>query len=303
VSQLGHDKAPARLAGIYALSRLADDWSEQRQSCVDVLCAYLRLPWSVTHDDPATFDRSEYEVRDVIRRIFQERLRTNAAVSWRDLTYDFTGAVLRDFSLEYAAFDVPPLFTRATFAGDCIFQVVDFGDAANFDEIHVTAGSLQMTLDIEGSTDRGSAHSVKLRHATVEPTGRLEINTELHGSNTWLYIDDMSVSGEVRIILRRSSSVSANVSMARAHLADGAVVTIHDFDTVNDKINAVVRNDSEIGVVGVKDGARILAVDWSAGAATIEIHQALIDSRRAPTMSTEVSRTARVRYVTPNPGL
>src|SRR5690242_1423524 len=40
--QLGSDKPPAvRLAGVYALAGLADDWPENRQTCVDVLCAYL----------------------------------------------------------------------------------------------------------------------------------------------------------------------------------------------------------------------------------------------------------------------
>ena len=44
--QLGNDKpAAVRLAGVYAMAGLADDWPENRQTCVDVLCAYLRLPY------------------------------------------------------------------------------------------------------------------------------------------------------------------------------------------------------------------------------------------------------------------
>jgi hypothetical protein len=44
--QLGSDKPPAvRLAGVYAMAGLADDWEENRQTCVDVLCAYLRMPY------------------------------------------------------------------------------------------------------------------------------------------------------------------------------------------------------------------------------------------------------------------
>ena len=44
--QLGSDKPSAvRLAGVYAMAGLADDWAENRQTCVDVLCAYLRLPY------------------------------------------------------------------------------------------------------------------------------------------------------------------------------------------------------------------------------------------------------------------
>jgi hypothetical protein len=31
-----------RLAGVYEMARLADDWADQRQTCVDVLCACLR---------------------------------------------------------------------------------------------------------------------------------------------------------------------------------------------------------------------------------------------------------------------
>ena len=42
-SQLGHEKAAVRLAGVYAMAGLADDWRAQRQQCVDVLCAYLRM--------------------------------------------------------------------------------------------------------------------------------------------------------------------------------------------------------------------------------------------------------------------
>jgi hypothetical protein len=44
--QLGSDKPPeVRLAGVYAMAGLADDWPENRQTCVDVLCGYLRMPY------------------------------------------------------------------------------------------------------------------------------------------------------------------------------------------------------------------------------------------------------------------
>jgi hypothetical protein len=35
--QLGDDKPAIRLAGVYTMAKLADDWTEQRQTCVDVL--------------------------------------------------------------------------------------------------------------------------------------------------------------------------------------------------------------------------------------------------------------------------
>ena len=44
--RLGSDKpAAVRLAGVYAMAGLADDWEANRQTCVDVLCAYLRMPY------------------------------------------------------------------------------------------------------------------------------------------------------------------------------------------------------------------------------------------------------------------
>ena len=45
VEQLGNDKAPVRLGGLYALERLAQNNSEQRQTIVNVICAYLRMPF------------------------------------------------------------------------------------------------------------------------------------------------------------------------------------------------------------------------------------------------------------------
>src|SRR5947207_4571217 len=53
--QLGSDKpAAVRLAGVYAMAGLADDWPENRQTCVDVLCGYLRMPYEPDPGQDAT---------------------------------------------------------------------------------------------------------------------------------------------------------------------------------------------------------------------------------------------------------
>ena len=44
--QLGSDKAPVRLGGLYALERLAQDNPAHRQTIVNVICAYLRMPFA-----------------------------------------------------------------------------------------------------------------------------------------------------------------------------------------------------------------------------------------------------------------
>lgn len=52
-TQLGDHSAAVRLAGIHALAGLADDWPDNRQTCIDVLCAYLRMPFMPKPSDDA----------------------------------------------------------------------------------------------------------------------------------------------------------------------------------------------------------------------------------------------------------
>src|SRR4030088_279192 len=43
---LGSDQAAVRLAGLYALERLAQDNPSHRQTIVDIMCGYLRMPFT-----------------------------------------------------------------------------------------------------------------------------------------------------------------------------------------------------------------------------------------------------------------
>ncbi|MEU3457655.1 hypothetical protein ABZ671_29240 [Micromonospora sp. NPDC006766] len=111
--QLGSEKAAVRLAGAYAMAGLADDWREGRQTCIDVLCAYLRMPYTpppdASNEAPAQADdpapavdvgtawtaREEREVRHTVIRLIGRHLRLadDNATSWRGYDFDFTGAV------------------------------------------------------------------------------------------------------------------------------------------------------------------------------------------------------------------
>ncbi|GGM84664.1 hypothetical protein GCM10012275_64210 [Longimycelium tulufanense] len=53
VEQLGSDKAPVRLGGLYALERLAQNNPSHRQTIVDVICAYLRMPYTPPRENTA----------------------------------------------------------------------------------------------------------------------------------------------------------------------------------------------------------------------------------------------------------
>ncbi len=105
--QLGNQLAAVKLAGVHAMAQLADDWDERRQTCIDVLCGYIRLSGS---DEP--------EVTATILRIIGERLRPESGtVGWRGCSFDFTGAT----------FDAPKVdFRGADFSG---VGVVSFADA------------------------------------------------------------------------------------------------------------------------------------------------------------------------------
>ncbi|MFI7049132.1 pentapeptide repeat-containing protein [Streptosporangium sandarakinum] len=53
VEQLGSDKAAVRLGGLYALERLAQGNPDHRQTIVNVICAYLRMPYAPPEPAPA----------------------------------------------------------------------------------------------------------------------------------------------------------------------------------------------------------------------------------------------------------
>lgn len=97
--QLGEDNAAVRLAGVHALAGLADDWPAGRQTCIDVLCAYLRMPYEINSDPDASVEhrlhlRSMTEVRRTIWRIIGAHLRLETGPSWSGHDFDFTGAVI-----------------------------------------------------------------------------------------------------------------------------------------------------------------------------------------------------------------
>ncbi|MFF1270266.1 pentapeptide repeat-containing protein [Streptomyces anulatus] len=124
--QLGHDQAAVRLAGVYAMARLADDWEEQRQVCINVLCAYLRMPYE-TDTSAEGYMKGEREVRLTIIRTIRDRLQDpDRAATWCGHDLDFTGAVFDGGDFAGARFTGGMVrFSGATFSNGA----VDFDDA------------------------------------------------------------------------------------------------------------------------------------------------------------------------------
>jgi hypothetical protein len=122
------------------MAGLADDWEDNRQTCVDVLCAYLRMPYEPDPGDEAPGPerlafRASREVRHTVIRVIAAHLRVSAVVSWQGLDLDFTGAVFDGGSFAEAGFSGGTVdFTGATFSGGTVnFKFARFsGGWVNF---------------------------------------------------------------------------------------------------------------------------------------------------------------------------
>jgi hypothetical protein len=102
--QLGHEKAAVRLAGVYTMARLADDWDELRQVCINVLCAYLRMPYE-TDIASEKYREGEREVRSTIIRIISDHLQDhNDPTTWCGFDLDFTNATFDGGEFSHAKF-------------------------------------------------------------------------------------------------------------------------------------------------------------------------------------------------------
>ncbi|MER5918368.1 hypothetical protein ABT124_51220 [Streptomyces sp. NPDC001982] len=99
VTQLGDDSHAVRLGGVHALAGLADDapTPELRQTAIDVLCAYLRLPYTAATDLPDDDANARHaylalrEVRHTVIRLIRDHLRPppEHSSSWQVLQSHF----------------------------------------------------------------------------------------------------------------------------------------------------------------------------------------------------------------------
>lgn len=154
VEQLGSDKAPVRLGGLYALERLGQDNPKQRQTIVNVLCAYLRMPFKAPKmglrgrtgaelSERPDLDDDELLVRLAAQELLKTHLSHDAPGYWPGMSVDLQRAVLIDFRLSGCTLDAAD-FSRATFVGAVHirgttftrrvgFYGTEFADIANFD--------------------------------------------------------------------------------------------------------------------------------------------------------------------------
>jgi uncharacterized protein YjbI with pentapeptide repeats len=143
VEQLGHERAPVRLGAMYSLTSLAQGDRERRQTVVDVLCAYLRMPVPAPEQggdkpEPVSGSAEEAQVRATAQRILFDHLRPSAGERfWRDIDLNLTGAALVDADLQRIEVRSAN-FAGAVFRGGTRLKGARFAAQARFDRARFT---------------------------------------------------------------------------------------------------------------------------------------------------------------------
>ena len=170
VEQLGDEKAPVRMGGVYTLVGLVDEWLEEEnlpeserlkegQVIINNLCAYIRSPFTlasyydelskgsptpdgVYKDNQQEFytDKAELKAEaDVRLGIIQEihdRLQgseENTPGIWSDFEYDFSGSVFfYPIDLTNSYYAKPINFSGSTYQGWANFSDSTYQGGANF---------------------------------------------------------------------------------------------------------------------------------------------------------------------------
>ncbi|RJQ74670.1 pentapeptide repeat-containing protein [Pseudonocardiaceae bacterium YIM PH 21723] len=122
--QLGSDKPPVRLAGIYALERLAQANPEHQQTVVNLFCAYLRMPF----DD----SEAEFAVQRTLQALLRDHLRPDPPETyWPDMEVRLSRATLTEFSFTRCRVRVGR-FHGTRFRAETMFRDAEFTTWADF---------------------------------------------------------------------------------------------------------------------------------------------------------------------------
>ena len=197
VDQLGSDRASTRIAGVYALTDVADTCGGgYRQRVVDILCGYLRSDRETyllgadgkpATDQPRPGD-ADKAVESTIFSVMRDHLRkerrndktgepiVRQAVDddqlWCDCAFDLHGATFHEaVDLTYSTFECVPCFRGtkferranfrgATFAGDADFHETYFAGGADFDGAAFAGGADFRGARFAGNADFGWARFV-----------------------------------------------------------------------------------------------------------------------------------------------
>src|SRR5487761_1464876 len=221
-AQLGHYQAAVRLAGVHAMAGLADDWEENRQTCIDVLCAYLRIPYEPDPGEGASAAerlafRASREVRHSVIRVIAAHLTGDAALSWQGLNFDFAGVVFDGGSFSDAKFSGGTVsFHRAEFSGSTVnFADAKFsGGTVSFHRAVISSGTVSFE-DAKFSSGLVGFSDAKFSGGTVNFSG-----AEFSGSDVGFSDAKFSGGG---VLFSSAEFSGSNVGFTGAKFTGGTV--------------------------------------------------------------------------------
>jgi len=196
VEQLGDEKAPIRMGGVYTLVGLVDEWLEDEsiekyedrlkegQVIINNLCAYIRSPFTLAshynelsnptptpegiykdkeqefYADKATLD-SEADVRLGIIKEIHDRIQDpdkNTPGAWSNFEYDFSGSTFfYPIHLTKSYYKKPVNFSGATYQGWADFSGSTYEKGVIFSAPD-SPSTYQGWADFSGSTYQGWAY-------------------------------------------------------------------------------------------------------------------------------------------------
>lgn len=144
--QFGSDNVAVQLAGLYGFERLANDHPQLRQTVVNVICSFLRMPIPSQTDDAVAASKNS-QVRSAAQRMLLEHLRPliervseGAAGEYWDVSVNLSGAALEDFSLAGCRIG-KGVFVGSVFVGGC-----DFTGLSTIEELDLTGATFKGPL-------------------------------------------------------------------------------------------------------------------------------------------------------------
>jgi uncharacterized protein YjbI with pentapeptide repeats len=245
VTQLGDQTAAVRLGGVHALAGLADDapTRDLRQTCIDVLCAYLRLPYTAEADLPAGENEALHtylalrEVRHTVIRVIRDHLRLplDHPHSWVGHDFDFTGVVFDGGDFSEAVFSGTTTFSKARFScGTVSFREANFSEGqAYFHETEFAGGTVVFTdSKISGGT-------VSFMHARFSGSDVRFRRTEFAAG--WVHFQRAEFSGGT-VVFNGARFSGSHVAALHATFSGSEV----DFDGARISAGAISFDKSQV---------------------------------------------------------
>jgi hypothetical protein len=236
--QLGSDKAPVRMAGLYALQRLGEGNPRLRQTIVNLICAYLRMPYRYMVGEPGLESApdkgrdfqvklQELEVRLVAQQVLIDKLESYPRTprpegAWKNISIDLRRATLVNFDLDSAEVS-RARFDEAVFEGKSSFNNVKvelgsfdnatFSEAVTFLGARVKVATFRLTKfkSEEASNFGGSVFNNYTNFLDASFVTRPEM-----GTAKYIYENMISYRGYDEDKLREMKRESRNLAVRRA---------------------------------------------------------------------------------------